>query len=162
MSTQILTKKINLENDFKEHITIKDYISQNFRNTNIHAISVDYDETPSNEHSVLKDTVTSHGLAAAIFHAYSNHQHLLLTPDDIWLTIAQGVSQHINYNAEKFRYRFVNHEGKKEIAIPITGILNSNGSLLEGDWPEAIDRLVVKTNEAVEKIDVKSGYSTIS
>ncbi|PKC54827.1 hypothetical protein RhiirA1_309325, partial [Rhizophagus irregularis] len=99
---------------------------------------------------------TSHGLAAAIFHAYSNHQHLLLTPDDIWLTIAQGVSQHINYNAEKFRYRFVNHEGKKEIAIPITGILNSNGSLLEGDFPETIDRLVVKTNEAVEKIDVKS------
>ncbi|EXX61288.1 uncharacterized protein OCT59_028617 [Rhizophagus irregularis] len=139
-----------------KNISIKDYISQNFRNTNVHAISVDYDETPSNEHSVLKDTVTSHRLAAAIFYAYSNHQHLLLTPDDIWLTIAQGVSQHINYNAEKFRYRFVNHEGKKEIAIPITGILNSNGSLLEGDWPKAIDRLVVKTNEAVEKIDVKS------
>jgi hypothetical protein len=48
--------------------------------------------------------MTYHGLAAAIFHAYNNHQHLILTPDDIWLTIAQGVSQHINYNAEKFRY----------------------------------------------------------
>ena len=63
---------------------------------------------------MLEYTQTSHGLAAAIFHAYNKHQHLLLTPDDIWLTIAQGVSQHINYNAEKFRYSFVNHEGKKK------------------------------------------------
>jgi hypothetical protein len=157
MSTQILTKKINLENDLKEHISIKDNISQYFRNTNIHAISVDYDDTPSNNQSVLKYTMTSHGLASAIYQAYNHHQHLLLTPDDIWLTIAQGVSQHINYNAEKFRNRFVNHEGKKDISICIDGILYvSKDSRLEGDWPEAIDRLVVKTDEAVEKIDVKS------
>ncbi|PKC05201.1 hypothetical protein RhiirA5_486144 [Rhizophagus irregularis] len=100
--------------------------------------------------------MTSHGLAAAIYHAYNNHQHLLLTPDDIWLTIAQGVSQHINYNAEKFRYRFVKHKDKEEIAICIDGILYSKNSRLEGDWPEAINRLVVKTDEAVEKIDIKS------
>ncbi|GBB84556.1 hypothetical protein RclHR1_11110005 [Rhizophagus clarus] len=158
MSTQILTKKINLENDLKEHISIKDNVSQEFRfrNLNIHAISVDYDDTPSNKQSVLKYTMTSHGLAAAIFHAYNNHQHLLLTPDDIWLTIAQGVSQHINYNAEKFRYRFVNHEGKKEIGIIIDDILVQKNSLLEGNWPEAVNRLVVSTDQAVEKIDVKS------
>ncbi|PKY58388.1 hypothetical protein RhiirA4_480269, partial [Rhizophagus irregularis] len=84
MSTQILTKKINLENKLVEHIPIKDSISRNFRNTlNVHAISVDYDETPSNKQSLLKYTMTSHGLVAAIFHAYNNHQHLLLTPDDI-------------------------------------------------------------------------------
>ena len=113
MSTQILTKKINLENKLEEHISIKDRISQFFPNTNIHAISIDYDETPSNQ-SVLKRMRIPHGLAAAIFQAYNKHQHLCLTPDDIWLTIAQGVSQHINYNAEKFRYSFVNHEGKKK------------------------------------------------
>jgi hypothetical protein len=156
MSTQILTKKIKLENDLKEHISIKDSISRNFRGLEVHAISVDYDETPSNEQTVLVNTLTSHGLAAAIFHAYSNHQHLLLTPDDIWLTIAQGVSQHINNNAEKFRYRFVNHEGQKEIGILIDDILVHKDSRLEGDWPEAVNRLVVRTDEAVEKIDVKS------
>ncbi|CAB4482906.1 uncharacterized protein OCT59_021249 [Rhizophagus irregularis] len=156
MSAQILTKKINLENDFKEHILINDNISRNFRNTTVHAISVDYDEPPSINKSVLKHTMTSHGLTAAIFHAYNNHQHLLLTPDDIWLTIAQGVSQHINYNAEKFRYRFVNHEGKKEIGVVIDGILFQNNSRLEGNWPEVVNMLVVKTDQAVEKIDVKS------
>ncbi|PKK59917.1 hypothetical protein RhiirC2_857117 [Rhizophagus irregularis] len=64
------------------------------------------------------------GLAAAICHAYNKHQHLRLIPDDI--CFIQGVSQHINYNAEKFRYR---------------------------NKPEAINRLVVATNEAVEKIE---------
>jgi len=124
--------------------------------TNVHAISIDYDENSSNKKSVLEKTMTSHGLSAAILHAYNNHQHLRLTPDDIWLTIAQGVSQHINFNAEKFRYRFVNHEGKKEISVFVDGILYHRNSRLEGNWPEAVRRLVVKTDQAVEKVDIKS------
>ncbi|PKY38930.1 hypothetical protein RhiirA4_336869 [Rhizophagus irregularis] len=156
MSTQILTKKVNLENDLKEHFPIKDKISQIFPDTNVHAISVDYDEPPSNNQSVLKQTMTSHGLAAAILHAYNHHQHLRLTPDDIWLTIAQGVSHHINYNAERFRFRFVSHEGKKEISILANDILHMKDSRLEGDWPEVVNRLVVQTDQAVEKIDIKS------
>src|SRR3954468_17419122 len=133
MSTQVLTKKVNLENNLYEHISVKDKISQNYSDTKIHAISADYDGTSSNNQSILNDTMASHGLAAAIFHAYYNHQHLRLTPDDIWLTIAQGVSHHINFNAEKFRTRFVNHEGKKDINIFIDGILYSEDSRLQGD-----------------------------
>jgi len=155
MSTQILTKKINLENKLEEHISIKDRISQFFPNTNIHAISIDYDETPSNQ-SVLKRMRIPYGLAAEIFQAYNKHQHLCLTPDDIWLTIAQGVSQHINYNAKKFRYSFVNHEDKKEIGINAQDILIFRNSHLEGDLPEVVNRLVVATDQAVEKIDIKS------
>ena len=44
MSTQILTKKINLENKLEKHISIKDKISQIFPDTKVHATSVDYDE----------------------------------------------------------------------------------------------------------------------
>ncbi|CAB4410850.1 unnamed protein product [Rhizophagus irregularis] len=156
MSTQILTEKVNLENNLNEHISIKDKISQNFSETTIHAISVDYDESSSINQSVLECTMTSHGFAAAILHAYSNHQHLRLTPDDIWLTIAQGVSHHINYNAEKFRSRFVDHEGKKQISVYVGDILYSENTSLKGDWPEVVNRLVVKTDQAVEKIDIKS------
>ncbi|EXX53190.1 uncharacterized protein OCT59_017843 [Rhizophagus irregularis] len=156
MSTQILTKQVNLENKLEPHILIKDKISQIYHNTTVHAISIDYDNLPSNEQSVLKSTATFHGLAAAIFHAYNKHQHLRLTPDDIWLTIAQGVSQHINYNAEKFRYRFVNHEGKEEISVYVEDILYHENSCIKGNWPEAINRLVVSTDEAVKKIDIKS------
>ncbi|RIA99452.1 hypothetical protein C1645_705546, partial [Glomus cerebriforme] len=150
MSTQILTKEINLENGLVEHTSVKDKISKFFPDTNIHVISVDYDET------LLKYPTANHGLAAAILQAYNHHQHLRLSPDDIWLTIAQGVSQHINHNAEKFRSRFVNHEGKKEIIVFVDDILYRGDYLLEGDWPEAVNRLVVATDQAVEKIDIKS------
>ncbi|CAG8568342.1 15547_t:CDS:2 [Funneliformis mosseae] len=146
---------VNLDNNLHEHVSINDRISEIFPDTNVHAISVDYEETPS-KRSLLKNKMTSHGLAMAILHAYNNHQHLRLSPDDIWLTIAQGVSHHINYNAEKFRYYFVNHEGKKEISISVDDILTHNISRIKGDWPEAVNRLVVKTDQAVEKMDIKS------
>jgi hypothetical protein len=140
MSTQVLTEKINLENKLHEHTSINDKISRTFPGTKVHAISVDHDETPIKK-SLLKYTRGSHGLAAAILHAYNRHQHLCLTPDDVWLTIAQGVSRHINLNAERFRHYFVDHEGKKEILVAVDDILSTR---LEGDRPEA--RLVVKTN----------------
>jgi hypothetical protein len=36
-----------------------------------------------------------HPLALAVHTAFSEHRPLVLTPDIIWLTIAQGVAQHI-------------------------------------------------------------------
>ncbi|GBB88356.1 hypothetical protein RclHR1_14910004 [Rhizophagus clarus] len=156
MSTQILTKKVNIENKLEQHVLIKDKITKIYHDTTVHAISTDYDNLSSNEQLVLKSTVAFHGFAAAIFHAYNNHQHLRLTPDDIWLTIAQGVSQHINYNAEKFRYQFVNHEGKKAMKVFVNDILYHENPHIKGNWPEAINRLVVVTDKAVEKIDIKS------
>jgi len=133
MSTQILTKKINLENKLHEHISINDKISRIFPDTKVHAISVDYDGTPSNKKFLLKGTMTSHRLAATILHAYNNHQHLCLSPNDVWLTIAQGVSHHINFNAERFRHYFVNHKGKKKILVYAGDILDVKNSRLEGD-----------------------------
>ncbi|RIB10449.1 hypothetical protein C2G38_2206107 [Gigaspora rosea] len=96
-STQILTQKIQLDNKLDPHISIKDQISNRFKNTNVYAVSVDYDNTVESK---------------------KNH--------DVWLTISQGVSRHINYNAEKFRKRFVRHEGKKEIIIGVDDILSAN------------------------------------
>ena len=157
MSTQILTKKIKLENELHEHTSISDEISRIFPKTKVHAISVDYDETPLIKNSLLKYTGCSHGLYEAILHAYNKHQHLRLTPDDIWLTIAQGVSRHINLNAEKFRHYFVNHEGKERIVIFAGDILRFNENhLLKGDWLEVVNRLVVETDQAVEKVDIKT------
>lgn len=62
-------------------------------------------------------TASAHGLMEAIHLSYADHYPLVLTPDSIWLTIAQGFGNHVNANAEKLRKRFVNHEGKKMILI---------------------------------------------
>ncbi|CAG8466984.1 861_t:CDS:2 [Cetraspora pellucida] len=68
---------------------------------------------------------------------------------------SNGVSRHINYNVEKFRNRFVRHEGKKEIVVDVNEILHENENTLEGDWPEVVNWLVTKTDENAEIFDLK-------
>ncbi|CAG8541245.1 7136_t:CDS:1 [Racocetra persica] len=156
-STQILTQQIKLENEIKPHISVKDRISKSFYKQKVHTVSVYHDNSASSKQSVLEyPYCTNNGFVAAIIHAYNHHQHLRLSPDDIWLTISQGVSRHINYNAEKFRHYFVKHEGKKEVAIFADDILhtNPNKDTLEGNWPEVVNRLVIETDKRVEKIDL--------
>ncbi|RIB16074.1 hypothetical protein C2G38_1970860 [Gigaspora rosea] len=150
-STQVLTQKIKLENEINPHISIKDRISRKFSKGKVHAVSVYYDNSTNSKQSVLEYPFCSNGFAAAIIHAYNNHQHLRLSPDDVWLTISQGVSRHINYNAEKFRKRFVKHEGKEKVLINVDDILGENP---HEKTLEAINRLVTETDKRVEKIDL--------
>ena len=59
---------------------------------------------------------STHAFVSAVNLAYAQHYPLVLSPDAIWMCITQGLSQHINTNAEKLRNMFVEHEGKKEIS----------------------------------------------
>ncbi|CAG8772344.1 12593_t:CDS:2 [Cetraspora pellucida] len=151
-STQILTKKIKLDNKIEPHISVKDQITNIFKDHKVFSDSFRYGDANSKK-TILKDPYCCNGFAAAIFHAYNYHKHLRLSPDDVWLTISQGVSRHINYNAEKFRNKFVKHDGKELVSIFVGDIISE--TTLEGDWPEAVNRLVIKTGERVETIDLK-------
>ncbi|CAG8841053.1 6484_t:CDS:2 [Gigaspora margarita] len=135
---------------------IKDRIAKIFPKQKVHAVSVYYDNSTNSKQSVLEYPSCSNGFAAAIIHAYNYHQHLHWSPDDIWLTISQGVSRHINYNAEKFRRNFVKHERQETVSIIGDDILsiNPNENTLEGNCPEAVNRLVRETDKRVEKIDL--------
>ena len=42
---------------------------------------------------------TPHAFYDAMFEAYAHHRPVVLSPDMIWLLIAQGFAQHINKNA---------------------------------------------------------------
>ena len=74
-----------------------------------------------------------HPLAGAVHLAFSEHRPLRLTPDHIWLTIAQGFAHHVNNNSEALRSRLVGFQDKM--------ILQVTTSELEGpeDWAEVID-----------------------
>ena len=54
------------------------------------------------------------------YSAYENHLPIRLTPDIIWLLIVQGFAQHVNFNAEKLRDKFVNFENKKTLEVIIS------------------------------------------
>src|SRR5262245_60151390 len=54
----------------------------------------------SHEASVV-DTGPSHPLASAVHLAFSEHRPLVLSPDVLWITLAEGVAAHIRQCAEE-------------------------------------------------------------
>ena len=60
---------------------------------------------------------TMHGFLAALSVAFDGHYPLVLSPDDVWLCIAQGFAHHITQNAEALRGRFVQHLGKITLKV---------------------------------------------
>ena len=58
--------------------------------------------------------------------AFKSHYAFTLNPDDIWFVILQGLSNHINLNAEKFRGVMVDFEGQKNILINHNGLVKGS------------------------------------
>jgi hypothetical protein len=58
-----------------------------------------------------------HPVLSAVGRAFAEHRPLVLTPDAVWLTIAQGVAQHVRLNAEELRPRLVSHAGRKRLEV---------------------------------------------
>lgn len=65
------------------------------------------------------------GLISAIMTAYSTHCNLVISPDDVWLTVLAQFCAYVNKNAEGLRNRIVDHEGKKELVVYSVGTLRS-------------------------------------
>ena len=57
--------------------------------------------------------------------AFNRHCDLVLSPDDVWLTILAQFCAYVNKNAEGLRNRIVEHEGKKELTAYANGLLES-------------------------------------
>lgn len=63
----------------------------------------------------------THALLGAVHLAFAGHRPLVLSPDAVWLTIAEGVAQHVRLHAEALRPRLVRHAGKKRLEVPWDG-----------------------------------------
>lgn len=58
-----------------------------------------------------------HGLLVAVHTAFSDHRPLVLSPDAIWLTLAQGFALHVREHADALRDRYVRHAGRKTLRV---------------------------------------------
>ncbi|CAG8574828.1 11454_t:CDS:1 [Diversispora eburnea] len=155
-STQIITNKLEQKNVHLEHKDVKAHFKPWNDKCKIHAFSFEFAEnSDSNPTFVIQNMATQHGFASAIIHAYTLHQHLRFSPDDVWLTVAQGVSRHIFINAKHFRYSFVDHEGQKDVTVNAEDIIGYFNENLIGDWPQAISRLSGDIDERVKKVGLK-------
>ncbi len=74
-----------------------------------------------------------HGLVDAIGVAFAEHRPLVLSPDVIWLAIAQGFATHVNENAEQLRGKFVRHEGKLTLSVRRDDFVKGSP---HNPWPE--------------------------
>lgn len=73
-------------------------------------------------------------LIAALHAAYRYHYPVVISPDVIWFTIAQGLARHIRLHAEALRDKFVSHSGQKELIVRRDDFLKGSP---ENPWPEA-------------------------
>jgi hypothetical protein len=67
----------------------------------------------------------SNGFVNTVVESYNHHHNLVIRPDDIWTAIIIQFSFYVNANAEEFRNKFVNFEGKKKLEIRVKGCLTS-------------------------------------
>jgi hypothetical protein len=67
-----------------------------------------------------------HPLIDAVHVAFSQHRPLTLSPDSIWLVIAQGFGHHLAENAETLRHRLVRHEGRRELAAEVHDLTSTS------------------------------------
>ncbi len=82
------------------------------------------------------------GFVGTIFQAYSQHRHLVLRPDDVWLAITTALSLYVNHHAEEMRHTFVEHEGKKELTVSTVAndIHSVNWNYLIDQFAEEIEK----------------------
>ena len=75
--------------------------------------------------------------------AHNNHYPIRIKPDDIWLLIVQGFSNHVNANAEELRQLFVDFDGKKTLQVnyPLSSIEQVDRKILENFSEQINDQM---------------------
>lgn len=77
----------------------------------------------------------SHGFVSAVHIAFDRHYPLVLTPDAVWLCIAQGFAAHVRLHAETLRKRLVSHEGRATLEIRRDDFVKGSPT---NPWPEVL------------------------
>jgi hypothetical protein len=89
-------------------------------------------ESCSCYHGTLVEGLRSHPLIGALHLGFASHRPVCLSPDIIWLTMAQGFAHHVNANAEVLRRRLVKHDGKVVLIVRRDEFVKGSP---ENDWP---------------------------
>lgn len=93
--------------------------------------------------------------------AYADHRQLILSPDMIWLTIAQGFSMHVNQNFEALRSKFVSHSGKAQIEVRRNTFTRGNtGNDWESVFSEFSTKIAQYIGEEQQELVVKKFSTT--
>src|SRR5262249_47118376 len=93
-------------------------------------------ESCSDYHGTVVKGIYYQPLLAAVHTAFSQHRPLVLAPDSVWITIAQGVAHHMTIHGERLRSRFVSYQGKLDLVFTC---LDWVEGAPENPWTEAFE-----------------------
>ena len=103
-----------------------------------------------------------HTIFEGFYQAYVNHCPIVLSPDVFWILIIQGFTRHVLANSEKLRDKFVDFQGKKELAT--NNIMYPTiEAIPQEKWEEDLKEYIDKISDYVGKdlIDIlKPDFST--
>ena len=85
-----------------------------------------------------REAVAYHPFVAAVHAAFDGHRPLVLSPDAVWLCIAQGFATHVQVNGEALRSKIVAHQGRELIAIRRDDFVKG---ATDNPWPEVFAAL---------------------
>lgn len=89
---------------------------------------------------------TFHPLVGATWSAFDEHRPLVLSPDIIWLTIAQGVATHVRENAEALRHAFTTDSGNEPLHVVRDDFVKGSP---ENPWGEVIGEFSRQIGERI-------------
>lgn len=84
-----------------------------------------------------------HALVQAVDIAHRLHRPLRITPEAVWITLAQGFARHVQLNAEALRARFVRQEARKTVSVTV------EDALVGEAWREVLLRFEAALDEEV-------------
>lgn len=88
------------------------------------------------------------GFVHTVLDAYNHHYHLVIRPDDVWISVITQLSFYINAHAKDLRKRFVQHIKKKELKIelPPSTIDNIDFSFMSSEMTKLLHENLVDKN----------------
>ena len=78
----------------------------------------------------------AHAFVGAIQVAFDHHLPLELSPDQVWILIAQGAATHINLYPEQFREWIVGDSRQRTLRVRRDDFVSQNS---DNPWPEVVD-----------------------
>ncbi len=120
-----------------------------------------FEASATNLDGTLIDFACPNLLLGTAVASFAHHYPLTLSPDDVWLAIAQGFALHINQNVEALRSHFVDPRVKGKTLIRLLRDNFVKGSP-DNDWPGCFDEFNEKIRDHVGKPAdfVTGGFST--
>jgi hypothetical protein len=87
-----------------------------------------------------------HPLLAAAHLAFSGHRPLVFSPDVVWVTIAQGLAQHIRLDSEAHRAQLVSHAGKRSLVVERADLHRGSP---ENPWSEIVANFAAQLQQEI-------------